>query len=383
MIEKLEGEGSIWDTIKREKLSTFTSNNKTEKVILNNKTVQIKHERKLMNRLLVASRTRPDIDLPKYLGMYEFFVVPLSLFTPDGSLYYPKDKATIAAELRNFQHENESESTEYDCSSNTRKVIIIDGMAIVNKINISSSQISNWVKNKTDDYDEFRVVFDRYDPKSLKNNTRSNRTKGLSAVYYKVSDTTRISHLSTKEFLSSIKTKSELTEYLGKKLAECTSKEYVVVYGNTLITNIGNLDEQLYNYNQEEADTGIVLHAIDVTKRDPFTDLVVLCSDTDVLLILLHYFEKISSSTIFETADHKYILHQIYENLGPVFCKALLGFHALSGCDQTGKFPGYSKKSCWDVFLTLPSNVLQALTHLGSSDTPPVVDIKSLLMCKI
>ena len=70
------------------------------------------------------------------------------------------------------------------------------------------------------------------------------------------------------------------------------------------------LDEQLYKYNQEEADTGIVLHAIDVTKRDPFTDLVVLCSDTDVLLILLHYFEMISSSTIFETTEHKYILHQ-------------------------------------------------------------------------
>jgi len=45
------------------------------------------------------------------------------------------------------------------------------------------------------------------------------------------------------------------------------------------------LGEKLYNYNQKGADTVIVLHAIDVTKRDPFTDLVVLCSDTDVLLI--------------------------------------------------------------------------------------------------
>ena len=42
---------------------------------------------------------------------------------------------------------------------------------------------------------EFRVVFDRYDPQSLKNNTRSNRAKVLSVVHYKVSDTTRISYL--------------------------------------------------------------------------------------------------------------------------------------------------------------------------------------------
>ena len=39
-----------------------------------------------MTRLLIASRTRPDIDLPRYLGMYEFSVVPRSLFTTDGTL---------------------------------------------------------------------------------------------------------------------------------------------------------------------------------------------------------------------------------------------------------------------------------------------------------
>ena len=38
--------------------------------------------------------------------------------------------------------------------------------------------------------DAFLVVFDKYDPQSSENNTRSNRTKGLSAVHYKVSDTT-------------------------------------------------------------------------------------------------------------------------------------------------------------------------------------------------
>ena len=141
----------------------------------------------------------------------------------------------------------------------------------------------------------------------MKNNIRSNRTKGLSAVYYKVSDTTRISHLLTKRFLLSTKTKNELTEYLSKKLAQCTTKECVIVYGNSLLTVVANLAEQLYNYSQEEAHTGIVLHAIDVTKRDPFTELVVICSDTNVLLLLLYYFEIISSSTIFRTTEHEQI----------------------------------------------------------------------------
>ena len=78
-------------------------------------------------------------------------------------------------------------------------------MAIVNKINIANSQISNYddfakcftdmITNETEDCGEFHVVYDRYNPQSLKNNTRYNRKKELSAVHYKVSDTTRISYL--------------------------------------------------------------------------------------------------------------------------------------------------------------------------------------------
>ena len=85
----------------------------------------------------------------------------------------------------------------------------------------------------------------------------------------------------------------------------------------------------------------------------------------------------ISSSTIFETMKHEYNLRKTHENLTPDISKALLGF-ALSGCDQTVKFPGYSKKSCWDVFVTVPNEVLQALTNLSSSETRSVADVKSL-----
>ena len=99
------------------------------------------------------------------------------------------------------------------------------------------------------------------------------------------------------------------------------------------------------NHNQEEANTSIVLHAIDVTQRDPSTDLMISCSDTDVLLILLNYFDSICLSTIFRTSSHDMPLRFSYEKLGEVKCKALLGFHALTGCDQTGKFYGFSKLS--------------------------------------
>ena len=101
--ERIEGDSSIWDTIKREKLPTFTDNNKVTSVKVNGETLHIKEERKLMNRILIASRSRPEIDLPNIFGKYEFSIVPLLLFAPDGSLYYAKDKSSIAIELRKFQ----------------------------------------------------------------------------------------------------------------------------------------------------------------------------------------------------------------------------------------------------------------------------------------
>ena len=105
-----------------------------------------------------------------------------------------------------------------------------------------------------------------------------------------------------------------------------------------------------------------------------------MCSDTDVFLLLLHCFEMISSSMIFKTTEYAYILCKTHENLTPGICKAVPGFHALHGCDRTGKYPGYSKKSCWTKimqknFVTVPNEVLEALTNLGSSDMHSVADI--------
>lgn len=49
-----------------------------------------------MNRLLVASRTPPVIDLPIFLGKYEFTVVPPSLFVPDDLFYQETEKADLS-----------------------------------------------------------------------------------------------------------------------------------------------------------------------------------------------------------------------------------------------------------------------------------------------
>ena len=300
---------------------------------VNGKTLHIKEERKLMKRILIASQSRPEVDLPNILGNYEFPVVSLSLFGPDGSLYYAKDKSSIGTEFREFQrHEDYIED---EANSESGKATIFDAMSIVNKIDIKGESLENCdefaskfceINFQGRGFDEVRIIFDRYDVKSLKSNTRAGRNKGAVPVHYKVTDNTRICHLETKQFLASVATKKELTTYLSRRLAGYLNKEFVIAFERTCVTNIPDLDSDLNEYGQEEADTGIVLHAIDVCKRDSFTELTISCSDTDVLLIFLNYFGQLPSTTTFKTTHFQYNLRSIYEKFAPRVCTALLGF---------------------------------------------------------
>ena len=143
-----------------------------------------------MNRILVASRSRPEIDLSNIFGTYEFSVVSISFFATDGSLYYDKEKSVIAKELREFEPKEIGTQEE---DSESRKIIIIAAMAIVNKIDIKSESIENSaefastfykrVKKKASKFDEVRIIFDRYDVKSVKANTRAGRIKGIAPVH--------------------------------------------------------------------------------------------------------------------------------------------------------------------------------------------------------
>ena len=178
---------------------------------------------------------------------------------------------------------------------------------------------------------------------------------------------TQIGHLTTKQFLSSIETKNELTAFLSRKIASTMVSKlinFVAVYGQTCLTNIQGLNPALMIHNQV-ADTSIMLHAIDASQSNSFRDIIISCSDTDVLLILLNYYNELCTNTIFLTREHDMPLRLAYEKLGNEKCKALLGFHAITGCDQTGKFYGFSKLGCWKTFLSSSSDVLKSLQNLG------------------
>ena len=58
-----------------------------------------------MSRLIVAARSRPEIDISKYFGDSEFSVVPKPLFHDDGKFVQTKDKYVILQELEHLYPE--------------------------------------------------------------------------------------------------------------------------------------------------------------------------------------------------------------------------------------------------------------------------------------
>ena len=145
-------------------------------------------------------------------------------------------------------------------------------------------------------------------------------------------------------------------------------KRYVVAYNSTAESSIIHFPEELKFHSHEEADTLILLHSIEVAKRNPFCQLYVACSDTDVLLLLLYFYPQICNNTVFRATTREIDVGCAYNALGNEKSMALLGFHAFTGCDSTGRFSGFSKTACFDTFLKSNSFVYKAFASLGNND---------------
>ena len=96
-------------------------------------------------------------------------------------------------------------------------------------------------------YNEIRVIFDRYIKKLVKTQTRIGKTGAYSTVY-RVHDKIKTGYLETKEFLSSIETKNDLTVFLNNKVASASSERSircVTVYSTACDINIPDVDPAL------------------------------------------------------------------------------------------------------------------------------------------
>ena len=59
-----------------------------------------------------------------------------------------------------------------------------------------------------------------------------------------------------------------------------------------------DFDYGLQGHNHEEADTLTTLHCFQIANIDPFREVVIVCSDTDVLLMLLYHYQTLCTQKI-------------------------------------------------------------------------------------
>ena len=110
------------------------------------------------------------------------------------------------------------------------------------------------------------------------------------------------------------------------------------------ITSInGNVTNSVNNH--EEADT-LLLHAMTLVKSLIDDSAVyVYSADTDVFFILLRHCDLFDCTLIFQHLLCGFVdIKGIYVKIGRNCAHALLGLHALTGCDTTGRFDGKTKK---------------------------------------
>ena len=392
----------------------------TAKVKDGDKIIELREDRALFARLLVVSKAR-QIDLKYNLGKYEFSVVPRALFAPDGSLHHMENKSELMKILESLPKDKSYQETEVihsasdslpgndslsstvpdvDTSSEAdtyQKVAVVDGMADLQALDKpeyvkTCLQLADhfierfWEKYET--YDEVHLVFDRYDigDVSLKASTRERRLAGNKAVAYHITDTSSIAKVSMKNLLAHVKTKDEMTTYLAEKILQ-----HAVLHRKNLVVawrDKADASHKIVNLNssQEEADTKILLHAVN-TANNGASSLRIHCSDTDVLVLAIRRFPQLPPDTCMVTATREIHIGPIYRALGPSKSAALPGFHAFTGADITGKFAGKGKITCWKEFEKLDDNddIVSAFMQLGSAESPSEATVTALeaFVCRL
>ena len=123
---------------------------------------------------------------------------------------------------------------------------------------------------------------------------------------------------------------------------------------------------------QEEADTLMILHAVQAAKAG--FAVHIYSQDTDVLLLALRRVPLLGdkAAMVMGTGDRRRLvtLQPLYNALGARKAMALCKWHALTGSDTTGHINGKSKKACLDAFLKASASIVDSVSALGTGNEP-------------
>ena len=175
---------------------------------------------------------------------------------------------------------------------------------------------------------------------------------------------------------------TELVEFLADNIQQFNLPGKIIVstVGERTISSSAELNhDHISPCTHEEADYRIILHVADMA-RNGVHKVLIRTIDTDVLVLCIAFYHRIQGLQELwlgfgRSNTFRYIpVHVISRRLGLPKCKALLGFHAFTGCDSVSAFYGITKKRAWLVWKDNPkfTPAFQALSN-PSPDIPPLM----------
>ena len=377
------GQVGLFDSIKKLKLKTFSNMSKTVKSRVRGQEVILRADRNLLARLVVIGRFR-KIDLQELLS-YSLGPLPLPLASAHGGL--------VKTNKANLLHALESQpETDASVSIPDGAVFIVDGMALIQQLNINRTQeprtFLNYAKvvlqriiDRATSHKSMEIHFvtDTYRDISIKNAERAKRAADGSQVM-------RIYGQALpqqwKKFLANGKNKESLIEYLFDTWSKLPSTDLkgvhvYVAHGkkcHSLTPGITS-DEKVIvtaidclNSNQEEADTRMFLHAAYAANTRGASDIIIESPDTDVFIIAMTFQSVIAARLYFHTGRGMNLrtidLEKIKQSIGNDVSHALIGLHCMTGCDSVSAFYGKGKKKALNLLLK-DNSLCSSLKDLG------------------
>ena len=130
--------------------------------------------------------------------------------------------------------------------------------------------------------------------------------------------------------------------------ASIQNKQLFVTCKNKCFLITSKLEQEIAELesSQEEADTRLLLHAAHAAHSGDKA-VIVVAEDTDVFALCVAFSHDISSplyqkqST--KTRTRLIDIKKVANAYGPDVCKAILGTHAITGCDSVSSFAGKGK----------------------------------------
>lgn len=372
----IEEKTSLHTSIPKQKLKTFASMCAVEvsKDKKKKGTAIVKADRDLFQRLIVVMESGRDIDIDSLLTQ-ELCHVPLALANTDGTL-----RQTNKSQLLPLL-EKDGVSQANAPASNTPTCTIVDGMALVQALgkpkdtktfgDYAKRVLSAVLSSFKEPCNRVDVVFDCYEKYSIKDATRKRRVGKGHGIRCEITNRDLKLPEQWKSFMDVNDNKVALTKLLKDELLAYqheATQELVVSGGNNgmAASSTGRNMEHLCS-SQEEADTRMILHALEAKARG-YERIIITSSDTDVLLLLMAFQPQLPEEVWMKSGTSKY---RRYIAGHKIDCPddvrdSLLAFHAITGCDSTSQLAGISKKAAWKIFCEVP----HLLSQLGVAHVP-------------